>query len=212
MRSVEIVLVFLVAVLAAGAAAAQDAAPAGATAESESGRTELSFSSEDSGLQIQIVDGGPGRIPERDCRTPCRFRVHDGNYTLRAGDYEFEVRADGGLQQWLVEDNSTSGLAVGIIGMVFGAAAVGVGSWGLATLVPQDDPNQDWLIASAVSTGVGGAAFVGGIVALALSFGSADLLSFSPTIDESATLTGRVALFPGGSGDPGWGLSLALTL
>jgi hypothetical protein len=206
MRPSGIILAFLVTASAAGAAA-QDA-----TAEDTAGQTELSFSSEDTGLQIQIVDGGPGRIPERDCRTPCRFRVHDGNYTLRAGDYEFEVRADGGLQHWLVEDDSTSWLAVGIISMVLGAAALGVGSWGLATLVPQDDPNQDWLIASAVSTGIGGAAFVGGIVALAMSFGSADMISFSSTIDEAATLTGRVALFPDGNGDPGWGLSLALEL
>jgi hypothetical protein len=212
MRPGGIILVFFVAELAAGAAAAQDATSSGTAAEGASGQTELSFSSEDTGLQIQIVDGGPGRIPERDCRTPCRFRVHDGNYTLRAGDYEFEVRADGGLQHWLVEDNSSSWLAVGVISMVLGAAAIGVGSWGLATLVPQEDPNQDWLIASAVSTGVGGAAFVGGIVALALSFGSADMISFSPTIDEAATLTGRVALFPGTSGNPGWGLSLALHL
>jgi hypothetical protein len=204
---------FLTAALGAGRAAAQRTDPAADADESSTAeQTELSFSAENTGLQIQIVDGGPGRIPEGDCRTPCRFRVPNGYYTLRAGSHEFQVTAQGGLQHWQVEDDSGSLLAVGVIGLVVGAAAVGVGTWGLATLVPQDNPDRNWLVASAVGTGIGGAAFIGGIVALALSFGSADMVSFSPSIGEAATLSPGVAICPRLGGRPGLAFSLALRL
>jgi hypothetical protein len=214
MQRIGIAIACLVTILAAGPAAAQGFEPVAASGEAEQAndQTELSFSAEDTGLQVRIVDGGPGRIPEQACRTPCRFRVPNGNYTLEAGDYAFEVTAHGGLQHWQVEDNTDSILAVGIIGLVLGAAAVGVGTWGLTTQVPLENPDDRYLIASAVATGLGGAMFVGGIVAIALSFGSAELLSFSPTIEESASLSPSLARFGAADRGPTWGLSLALNL
>jgi len=214
MGRIGIAVACLVTILAAAPAAAQWSEPAAEPGDAEQAneQTELSFSSEDTGLQVSIVDGGPGRIPEQACRTPCHFRVPNGNYTLGAGDYEFEVTADGGLQHWQVEDNTGSILAVGIIGLVVGAAAASVGTWGLTTQVPRDNPDERWLIASAVATGLGGALFVGGIVAIALSFGSAELLSFSPTIEESAGLSPSLARFDALDRGPSWGLSLALNL
>ncbi|MBI5500277.1 MAG: hypothetical protein HY907_08545 [Deltaproteobacteria bacterium] len=205
---------FLAAALAAAPAGAQwtEVTPGAAAEAPAEGQTELSFSSEDTGLSIRIVDGGPGRIPERDCRTPCRFRLTNGNYTLHAGDHEFQVAAGGGHQHWLVEDDSGSWLAVGIIGIVVGAAATGVGTWGVATLASEHKPDRDWLIGASVATGAGGLALVGGIVAVALSFGSAEMISFSPTIDEAATLSPSLAYFPLAGEKPGWGLSLALHL
>jgi len=215
MLRLPMVLASLSALLDAGGALAQEAAatPDAATSgPSTVEQTELSFSSVDTGLQIQIVDGGPGRIGERDCRTPCRFRVSNGWYVLRAGSHEFEVTASGGLQHWAVEDDDGSWLAVGIIGMVVGAAAASLGTWGLVEYVPRNDLQDPWLIGSAVSTSVGGAVFVGGVVAVALSFGSAELLSYSQTITESATLSPRLAVFPDANGEPGWGLSLLLNI
>ena len=214
MQRIGIAVACLVTILAAAPAAAQWSQPAAESGEAEQAneQTELSFSSEDTGLQVRIADGGPGRIPEQACRTPCHFRVPNGNYTLGAGDYEFEVTADGGLQHWQVEDNTDSILAVGIIGLVLGAAAASVGTWGLTTQVPLENPDERYLIASAVATGLGGAMFVGGIVAIALSFGSAEMLSFSPTIEEAATLSPGLARFDAPVRGPTWGLSLALNL
>jgi len=214
MRRIGIAIACLTATLATSPAAAQWNEPAAQTGDTErtSEQTALSFSSEDTGLQVRIVDGSPGRIPDRACRTPCRFRVPNGNYTLEAGDYDFEVTAHGGLQHWQVEDNSGSILAVGIIGLVLGAAAAGVGTWGLTTQVPLENPDDRYLIASAVATGLGGAMFVGGIVAIAFSFGSAEMLSFSPTIDEAASLSPGLARLEARDRGPAWRLSLALNL
>jgi hypothetical protein len=208
------VTAFFAAALAAGPAFAQwaEVTPGPPDGSATADQTELSFSSENTGLSIRVVDGGPGRIPERDCRTPCRFRLTNGNYVLHAGDHEFQVGASGGHQHWLVEDDSGTWLAVGIIGIVVGAAATGVGTWGVSTLAPQDNPDQAWLIGASVATGAGGLALIGGIVAVALSFGSAEMISFSPTIEGAGTLSPSLAYFPSETGRPGWGLSLALQL
>ncbi|MBN1770395.1 MAG: hypothetical protein JXB32_03970 [Deltaproteobacteria bacterium] len=174
--------------------------------------TELSFTAADTGLQIRIVDGSPGRVPDRDCRTPCRFRVPNGHYVIAAGTYEFEVGANGGTQHWEVEDDSGHLLALGIIGILLGGGGIGVGAWGLSELLPQDDPSSEWLAAASVATGLGGAIFVAGIVAAALYPGTAELRSYAPTIGESATLSPSLALFRDAEGGPGCGLSLSLRL
>lgn len=184
------------------------------TEEESAGReeTELSFTAEDTGLRIRIVDGGPGRVPEEDCRTPCRFRVPNGHYVIAAGSYEFEVRASGGSQHWEVEDDEIHLMALGILGILLGGGAVGAGVWGLSELLPQDDPSTEWLVGASVATGLGGAIFIAGIVATALYPGSAELRSYAPTIGESATLSPSLALFSDAAGGPGWGLSLSLAL
>ena len=174
--------------------------------------TELSFTAVDTGLQIRIVDGSPGRVPDRNCRTPCRFRVPNGHYVIAAGTYEFEVGANGGTQHWEVEDDSVHLLALGLIGILLGGGGLGVGAWGLAELLPQDDPSAEWLAAAGVATGLGGVLFVAGIVAAALYPGSAELRSFAQSIGESATLSPSLALFRDADGAPGWGFSLALSL
>ncbi len=174
--------------------------------------TELSFTAVDTGLQVRIVDGGPGRVPDRDCRTPCRFRVPNGHYVVAAGSYEFEVGANGGTQHWEVEDDSIHLLALGIIGILLGGGGIGVGAWGLAELLPQDDPSTEWLAAAGVATGLGGAMFVAGIVATALYPGSAELRSYAASIGESATLAPSLTLYRDAEGAPGWGLALALRL
>jgi len=176
------------------------------------GETELSFTAEDTGLRIRIVDGGPGRIPEEDCRTPCRFRVPNGHYVIAAGSHEFEVRANGGIQHWEVEDDQIHLMALGILGIGIGGAGLGAGIWGLWELLPQDDPSTDWLVGASVATGLGGAMFLAGIVATALSPGSAELRSYSRTIGESAVLSPSLALAPDVAGVSGWGLVLSLPL
>ncbi len=207
--STAVVAAVVTALLPAGALGQEEAA-----AEPSAGRaeTELSFTAVDTGLQIRIVDGSPGRIPDRDCRTPCRFRVPNGHYVVAAGTYEFEVGANGGTQHWAVEDDSGHLLALGIIGILLGGGGLGVGIWGLAELLPQDDPSTEWLVGASVGTGLGGAIFVAGIVAAALYPGSAELRSFAQSIGESATLSPSVAMFRDADGAPGWGFTLALSL
>ncbi|NMC70175.1 MAG: hypothetical protein GYA57_08940 [Myxococcales bacterium] len=205
---------FVIAVLAGvflppARAAGQPAVEEGPAAREE---TELSFTAEDTGVRIRIVDGGPGRIPDEDCRTPCRFRVPNGHYVIAAGSYEFEVRANGGTQHWEVEDDQIHLMALGILGILLGGAGLGAGIWGLSELLPQDDPSIDWLVGASVATGLGGAIFIAGIVATALYPGSAELRSYAPTIGESATLAPSLALFPGAGGAPGWGVALSLRL
>jgi hypothetical protein len=208
MRSSTAVVAFGLAALLPSRALGQEEAGEPAPRE----ETELSFTAEDTGLQIRIVDGGPGRVPDEDCRTPCRFRVPNGHYVISAGAYEFEVGANGGTQHWEVEDDSIHLLALGIIGILLGGGGIGVGAWGLAELLPQDDPSTEWLVGASVATGLGGAMFVAGIVATALYPGSAELRSFAPTIGESATLSPSLAMFTDAEGAPGWGLSLSLSL
>lgn len=207
--STAVVAAVVTALLPAGALGQEEAAAEPSVGRAE---TELSFTAVDTGLQIRIVDGSPGRIPDRDCRTPCRFRVPNGHYVVAAGTYEFEVGANGGTQHWEVEDDSGHLLALGIIGILLGGGGLGVGIWGLAELLPQDDPSTEWLAGASVGTGLGGAIFVAGIVAAALYPGSAELRSFAQSIGESATLSPSVAMFRDADGAPGWGFALALSL
>jgi len=204
-------------------AAALHAGPASAQAVAPPGQTDLSIDSAggSDGLPIWMRPGGNEDVPfAQACVTPCRIRLVNGSYTLRAGDNrEFDVAALGTPQYWDVEDDSPGLELGGVMGVGLGTAALMGAGIGILVLQVQGGEPLDGssMMACWNVLAIGAVVVATGAVLWGLADGHADMLA-GPPMGRTATVGYGPTLSPGlflGRDDRGralFGLGLRLTL
>jgi hypothetical protein len=216
--------------------------PAGAASATELGdalnTTELTFrSGNDEELIISRLNEDPDNWEyEPVCRTPCAVRVPAGIYEFMAGNHRtFTVVAEGGTQEWVVEDNNMAGIVAGAVltGLGPGLPAVTIVVRAIVMLFviwgcgpdPERDPaeyhtpdrclffNEDMITSLIVAGSIGGAMLTAGLGTWLSSYGYAERTAASA---GTIALGRNVRLLPGlfayenASGGHDMGLSLAL--
>jgi hypothetical protein len=174
-------------------------------------------------LPISVEHTGPAPDPDEDgydrlCMTPCMLQLPPGEYELLAGDHRtFEIIANGGTQEWEVEDDSLAGIIAGATLTFVGPLAIALPGMGLLTIDWGDYEHSRALGYSFI--GVGAALGVLGMLLWVESTGASDLVSSSD--DDSpvlglnlgdTVLVPSIAVAPDDQGNLAFGLGFALTL
>lgn len=176
-------LIFLIAVaLFSSGAQAQRVLESGGVAFRGPSLIEVRSTSRD--FEVQEVlsraegSGGNGRYQvhlsavetTHVCGTPCRFEL-TRPMELQVAGRPLHVVPDGAAQRYLIEPANRAGMALGILGVSFGAASVVTGALllGLEPLRIVEDNNLATY--GPIALGVGGALLLLGLVAIITSRG-----------------------------------------